>query len=236
MRANASDVVFNMIRKKLLSGEWSKGSKISTEMQLAKEAGVSRTSVREAIERLTTVGVLVRRQGDGTYVNDMTPKVLINEMMPQFIMDMYDVIDVLDFREMMEPVAIKRLIENYDEKKIETMVECVEKMSRYSDLRESDEFAQADMQFHLAILRGSHNAIVDRIVDLIEDTLICYQFDANRTIGPKSGVQEHTAIIDAIFKRDSELASLLVKRHIQRSKRDISKQLMQERKQSEQKE
>ena len=101
------------------------------------------------------------------------------------------------------------------------MLQALDEMNRYADLRLSDEFAQADMRFHMAILRGAHNEVLDSVLAATRDPLIYYQFNANRDIGPRTGVQEHAAIIDAIFQKDEELAALLVKRHVQRSKRNL---------------
>ena len=47
------------------------GQKLPAERQLAEELGVSRTSVREAIQKLTSQGVLSARPGDGTYVQQI---------------------------------------------------------------------------------------------------------------------------------------------------------------------
>ena len=218
MKKPASEMAYQLVRERIISGEWPQGTKLPAEVEIGRLAGVSRSSVREAIERLAEMGVLVRRQREGTYVKNASAKTLLGEEAQG---GGYDVLQVLDFREMVEPEAVRRLIRTGDEKKLHIMLQTLDEMNRYADLRLSDEFAQADMRFHMAILRGAHNEVLDSVLAATRDPLIYYQFNANRDIGPRTGVQEHAAIIDAIFQKDEALAALLVKRHVQRSKRDL---------------
>ena len=89
----------------------------------------------------------------------------------------------------------------------------------------SEEFARADLEFHLMLVRGSCNPVIIKVMDIIKGILAYYQYSANELIGPKSGVKEHRRIIEAIEDRDEELAALLMHRHIQRSKSDIMNQM-----------
>lgn len=128
---------------------------------------------------------------------------------------------------MVEPEAVKRLIRNDDRSSLQTMISTLEKMQRCCELRSSDEYAQADSEFHFAILRGAHNSILERAIHIIQEQLIVYQYSANQMIGAKTGVEEHAAIVNAIFQKDEEMASLLLRRHIQRSNRDMVAYLKQ---------
>lgn len=80
MKEKASDIVYDLIRNKLVTGEWPCNSKIMSEAEIAKATGVSRSSVREGIDRLVKAGVLVRRQGDGTYVRNISPLILMTRL------------------------------------------------------------------------------------------------------------------------------------------------------------
>lgn len=226
MKEKASDIVYDLIRNKLVTGEWPCNSKIMSEAEIAKATGVSRSSVREGIDRLVKDGVLVRRQGDGTYVRNISPLILMTRLHSQ-AQAPASLLEILDFREMVEPEAVKRLIRNDDRSSLQTMISTLEKMQRCCELRSSDEYAQADSEFHFAILRGAHNSILERAIHIIQEQLIVYQYSANQMIGAKTGVEEHAAIVNAIFQKDEEMASLLLRRHIQRSNRDMVAYLKQ---------
>ena len=63
-----SDQVFDQLRELIFRGEFKTGEKILTERELAEAFGVSRTSVRDAINKLVVMGLLEQRQGQGTFV------------------------------------------------------------------------------------------------------------------------------------------------------------------------
>lgn len=67
-RAGLIDRTVEQLRKHIVSGDWPVGSKIPTEPALTELLGVGRNTVREAVQSLVHAGLLVRRQGSGTYV------------------------------------------------------------------------------------------------------------------------------------------------------------------------
>ena len=67
--SNASQRVLNYITDNIRTGHWAAGSKIETEDTISEKLGVSRIAVRQAIEKLSTLAVLTKVQGSGTYVN-----------------------------------------------------------------------------------------------------------------------------------------------------------------------
>ena len=64
--------VENSIREKIENGEWKVGQKLPTEPELCQFFGVSRTTVRQAVDSLVTSGLLAKKQGSGTYVTQVT--------------------------------------------------------------------------------------------------------------------------------------------------------------------
>lgn len=60
--------VENYIKEKIMSDEWPKGYKLPSEPELASQLNVSRSTIRQAIAELADSGLLIRRQGVGTYV------------------------------------------------------------------------------------------------------------------------------------------------------------------------
>ena len=69
------------------SGNLKPGDKLDTERAMAEKLGVSRVSIREAVSSLNRMGVLVTKQGGGTYVNSKIPDILSKAM------DIYMVLD-----------------------------------------------------------------------------------------------------------------------------------------------
>ena len=63
MKENTGEAVLEYMKEKIASGEWPEGTKITKEVQLAEELGVSRTSVRAAMDRLVAMGAVSKQSG-----------------------------------------------------------------------------------------------------------------------------------------------------------------------------
>lgn len=223
MKKSASDQVVEYIQKKIQSGIWKPGMKISTEVQLQQETGFGKTTVREAVEKLVTMGILKKNQGDGTYVEEYDASSLINLIKPELLLNQHDIITILEFREILEPACVELFVKRYDEKRTEELAELLQAMRTYQYDQNNTFFYEADRDFHLKIAEGTGNSILIRVMEILNEEMTKYHYTANHTIGAKSGVEEHGRILEAIRQRDAELGSIFMKRHIQRSKLDMQK-------------
>ncbi|NOX33482.1 MAG: FadR family transcriptional regulator, partial [Deltaproteobacteria bacterium] len=68
-----SDQVFDQIRELIFRGKLKPGEKLMTERELAQAMDVSRTTIRDAIQRLAAMGLIVQKQGQGTFVKTYDP-------------------------------------------------------------------------------------------------------------------------------------------------------------------
>ncbi|MCD8054357.1 MAG: FadR family transcriptional regulator [Lachnospiraceae bacterium] len=222
MKKSASDCVLDYIYDKIISGQWTPGTKIATETELQAETGVSKTSVRSAVEKLVAMEILTKRQGDGTYVADVSVSSMFNPLLSSLLTSYYDPVTVLAFREIIEPACVELFVEYCDDEQIAQLEECLREMDANQYDADTDLFYKADNRFHLIIGLGTNNAILSKIMNILDTVMEKYHKYANKSIGAKTGVAEHAGILEAIKSRDKELASLLMKRHIQRSMRDIN--------------
>ena len=223
MKKSASDQVVEYIREKIQTGVWTPGTKISTESQLQSETGFGKATIREAVEKLVAIGVLKKRRGDGTYVQECDAGSLMNRVMPNMMLNPYDIITILDFREIVEPACVELFIAHCDEEDVLALDNLLHIMKEHQHETNSAPFHEADRDFHLKIAEGTGNSILVRVMEILNEENKKYHYTASRTIGAKSGVAEHEAILNAIKQRDAELAALLMKRHIQRSKQDMQR-------------
>ncbi len=220
-RTSASSLVVDYIREKLISGEWAPGAKIHTENELMQSVGVGRQAVREAIGSLVSLDILSKRQGSGTYVRSLGVDTALNQMIPKIFLDNNDTLAILEFRKIIEPACIRLFIQNADRNSVDEIKGYLETMKKYEFDRTTETFCIADGNFHNTIIKGADNAIIERIMELVNTYFLAYQLKTFETIGPKNGVREHQAIVEAIERRDKDLASLLMLRHIERSEADF---------------
>ena len=67
-RKSVSDQVFEQMRELILASEWKIGDKLPAETDLANHFGVSRSSVRQALQKLSAIGMVKTRVGEGSFV------------------------------------------------------------------------------------------------------------------------------------------------------------------------
>ncbi|KZL91558.1 FadR/GntR family transcriptional regulator [Clostridium magnum] len=214
-----SDIVFKTIQEKIFNGEWKPGEKIMSEPQLSKELNVSRVSVREAIEKLATLNIISKRQGEGTFVNDLKPSIYLNSLIPMITLDKDNYLDILEFRLITEPKTARMCAEKCNG---DTLKEIEESYERMLDWRQDiKKFTEEDLNFHMKIAEGSGNSLIIKVNEILRNLLEYHQRELYKTLGPSGGLSEHKLILDAIKNRDSELADIYMVRHLERTIKDI---------------
>jgi len=203
-RRTAIDGVYERIRKKVLDSELAPGSQI-LEQELAVMLGVSRTPIREAVIRLHNEGLL-----------EIIPRHGVR-IVPIAVSDMREIYDVLIS---LEPRAAELLAaRGASPKELRQLEASCERMTDALGRGEMEEWALADEEFHLGIVRLSGNR---RLADIIFN---CWdQVHRARTFTlrlrshpqPSKSIEEHHEIIEAIRRGDAQEASGLYRRHRER--------------------
>ncbi|MBS4538669.1 FadR family transcriptional regulator [Clostridium sp. D2Q-11] len=221
IKKNVSQVVFDTIEGKIISGEWKSGTKITSEPQLAKELQVSRMSVREAIEKLVALGILTKKRGEGTFVNELKPSVYLNSLIPMITLDRDDFLEILEFRLIVEVESIRLFVKKANNQDIIELRKYYDEMVKYKD--DPVKFAESDTSFHMKIAEGTKNSLIKKVNSVLKKLLDYHQQGLYENLGPKGGLIEHKKILESIEKRDEELSVLFMKRHIERTINDLYK-------------
>src|SRR6267142_6022490 len=104
--SGVTDDAIEHIRELIASGEWSAGTRLPREADLAKHLGLSRNSLREAVRALSQARVLDVRQGDGTYVSSLEPSELLEPTLSAtHLLQGRTVLELFEVRRMLEPEA-----------------------------------------------------------------------------------------------------------------------------------
>src|SRR5690242_5977561 len=101
-----TDEAIEKIKEMIVSGDLRPGDRLPKEADLAERLGLSRNSLREAVKALSLINVLDVRQGDGTYVTSLEPRLLLDAM--TFVVEFHRDDTVLEFfevRRILEPAA-----------------------------------------------------------------------------------------------------------------------------------
>ncbi|MCC5910374.1 MAG: FadR family transcriptional regulator [Clostridiaceae bacterium] len=218
-KVHTSEIVYKTIEEKIFNKEWTPGMKIASENQLSQDLGVSRMSVREAVEKMVALNILTKKQGEGTFVNELSASIYLNSLIPMILINKDNLLDVLEFRKVIEVDSAQMCAERCDDETIENLEECFQIMCDNKD--QSPKFVQADYQFHMEIAKGTKNSLIIKVNSILTDILKFQQKEINKYLGPESGVEEHKKILHAIKERDANLAALFMKRHIERTINEI---------------
>ena len=100
-----SDVIVQQLEELLLKGQFLAGEKLPSERELAERFAVSRPSLREAIQKLEAKGLVYRKQGSGTYVQEKLSPLMTDPLLNLISQHSESQFDLLEFRHALEGMA-----------------------------------------------------------------------------------------------------------------------------------
>ena len=212
--------IVQQIEESILKGELSEGSQLPAERDLAKQFGVSRTAVREAIKALQEKGLVDAFPGRGTFVTNGTSNSMrrsLDRIIKSGEPDGWAYL--VEVREILEPEIAALAAVRATDQDLATMREAVDLMDNARG--NSDAFIEADLDFHLALAEAAANPIVLSLIDSIvgllrEQRLLIFQIAG----GPERGQHHHRSILEAIQRHDSQGARAAMQAHLSQVRED----------------
>ena len=191
----------------IVTGEFdSKG--FPTEAELCNQFGASRTVMREAVKMLSAKGLVSSRQRQGTRVEPVENWNLLDPDVLRWLMERpFSNKIFLEFTQMrlaIEPTAAALAAQVQDKLAIAAIREGLEAM--ISTTGDQDAALQADIDFHVAILKASGNPFFWRLKPLINNALRLSIQLTNKISGHTADIASHEAILVAIEKGDAVAA------------------------------
>ena len=189
------------------------GEKLPSERMLSEKFGVSRSNVREAIQKLEFYGILKTIPQSGTFVANIGV-IAMNGMIKDILeLEKPDFKDLVETRILLELKTVRLAALRRTDEDLETIEEALNAYA--TKVNNGKDAVQEDLLFHLAIAKASKNStmntfmltITPEIITNFEKYHVC---DDNQT---KIGIVEHKAIFDAIKAQDPILAEQKMKEH-----------------------
>lgn len=206
------EIIMNQIKDIVRSGELKRGDKLPSERDLALKLNVSRTSVREAIKALETLGLIESKHGEGNYIRSDFEDILLEPLSIVFMLLGSDNNEILQLRNVIEPEVAKIAAENITNDEIEKLEDIIEKLSKTKD---SKECASLDKEFHYAIAKASKNHLLSTIIFSVS-SLIEEYIDESKIYDDKKEevIKEHRKILKALKEHNKEKAFNEAKNHL----------------------
>lgn len=211
-RVNVSEQVFNQLKQLLIDGKWKQGEKLPSENDLAEQFGVSRLTVRNALQKLVALNLIETRLGEGSFVKEVTYGASMNALLPAAYLNNDSFLEVIAFREIVEVGAVRLATEKAQEEDLEELEQMYADMEARS--KDSKSFAEVDFAFHLKIALITGNTLVIQTYSILQDLLRSSVVDVTEKMGTQSGLYYHRKIIDAMRQKDAEAATDVMREHI----------------------
>lgn len=220
-RRLADDIVAQL-EAMILEGTFKVGERLPAERALAEQFGVSRPSLREAIQKLVAKGLLVSRHGGGTFVAETLGSTFSDPLLQLLENNEEAQRDLLEFRHTLEGscayYAALRATE-LDRQRLREAFEALQACYDRDSASRAEEGA-ADANFHLAIAEASHNAVLLHtmrgLFDLLKRNVVTNigGMYALRDETRQMLMEQHRELYETIMARQAEKARQVIHRHI----------------------
>lgn len=212
------DVVFNTLRKAILTGELKPGERLM-EIHLANRLGVSRTPIREAIRKLELEGLVIMIPRRGAEVAQITEKSLK---------------DVLEVRRALDALCVELACERITEKGKVKLREACSEFEKATKTGDVTAIAEADVALHDIIVEATGNARLIQLINNLSEQMYRYRFEYIKDVSRHDKlVEEHRMIYESIVGKDKEKAARAARLHIDNQEKSIIRQIRLERSQQE---
>lgn len=209
------DVVFNTLRKAILTGQLKPGERLM-EVHLANKLGVSRTPIREAIRKLELEGLVIMIPRRGAEVAQITEK---------------SIKDVLEVRRALDVLCIELACERITPEEIEALKEACAEFKLATTGKDTSVIAKADVKLHDIIVQATRNQRLQQLVNNLAEQMYRYRFVYIKDDSQHEKlIAEHQEILESIMERNKERAAGAAKIHIDNQEKSVINQIRLEKK------
>jgi GntR family transcriptional repressor for pyruvate dehydrogenase complex len=212
--------IVQQIEDSVLNGSLKPGDQLPAERELAQRLGVSRTAVREAVKALREKGLVEAYSGRGTFITDGTSQAARQsfDLMVK-VGQQEGAPHLAELRLILEPGIAVLAASRIGDEHLAAMREAVAVMDRSQ--KDPAAYIEADLDFHLALAEAAANplilSLIDSIVGLLREQRIKI---FNVEGGPQRGQVHHKRILDAVERRDPEMARAAMRAHLEQVRDD----------------
>ncbi len=211
-----SDQVFEQLKELIFRGKLKPGDKLTPEREMAISMDVSRTTIRNAINRLVTMGLVEHKQGRGTFVAVPDPADG-NPFAAVMTTPDATIYDLLEVRMALECMAASLAAERASRADISAMEQSLDEMEK--EVKAGRLGTQADTSFHMAIAYATNNPLHIQVMKNFHDYLLHGIMESLHSLYEVPGniqsiLDQHKTIINAIKNRDPAAAYQAMHKHI----------------------
>lgn len=214
-----SDVIMGQLETMILEGTLKPGQRLPPERELAIQFGVSRPSLREAMQKLAVKGLLNSRQGGGSYVSENIGGTFSDPLLELFRTHPEAQYDLLEFRHAMEGVTAYYAALRSTAADKELIRQRYSELEAHHAAKAFDKEVDADVEFHLAIAEATHNMVLLHMMRALFSLLREHIWENLQNIYPKADYrdrihQQHKMLMEAVVSGQPESARKAAHHHL----------------------
>lgn len=213
-KTSTSEKVFQQIKDNIINDVWHRGEKIQSEIELAQSFGVSRNTVRTALQRLGAMGLLFIKHGERTIVAEGIYDENIINTIPYIEMDEKEWYEVLKFRSIVEVAMMRLAALNRSDDDLIELKKCTIEIVEFRKNHKAELSTFADLRFHICMAAATKNKAYYNFVIKMKDIWFSQQ-RMSRLKFTEEYYDLHGDIYEAILQKDAEKARKDMRAHLE---------------------
>jgi len=199
-------MAYEILRDSIIHGQLRPGE-VYNEMVLAKDLGISRTPVREALLELSAQGLVTFLPRKGLIIKHFTRR---------------DVEEIFELRRVIELAAIEKVAKSNPPCELSKLKRCLDDQRKAATKKDFTAFMKADREFHAGFCHLANN---QRLVAIIENVRDLVHFMGMQGLSAKGRaevvIKEHARVLEAVAERDSAKARKAMESHLDMSEQAV---------------
>jgi GntR family transcriptional repressor for pyruvate dehydrogenase complex len=206
-KTSAAAKVFDTLYEMIATGNFQPGQKLPSQDELARQLGVSRNTLREAIHKLSAMGLLSSHQGVGTVVESPHPAGYLSALSGQFLLDSLSVREFIEARICIERTTVRLAVTRADDHAVQRLQRIIADQKQAIKNNDNKEFTRQDAAFHLELAQLSGNRVLMKFLQTIHDMLHRFIGEVSQLPGAvQDALRFHMRVTDAIAAKDADRA------------------------------
>ena len=189
-------------------GDWAPGCKIPSEKELKKQLGVGTAVLRETFRILETKNIIESRQGQGRFLRNVRPELILDGTIPQRALTKSSLLDVLDIRISLELSSVEAVITRGSDEQIAALESVVKRQAEGTPIKPED-------SFEACVAKITGNSILTSMISHM--LTLTQELEQKNYLGYEKWRElnnEHELILRALRSHDLIAARAAVYRHI----------------------
>jgi len=221
-RTSAADEAFKALYDRIMSGQLQHGDKLPSQDQMALQFGVSRNTMREAINKLIVMGLLSARQGVGTLVNITSATGYLASLSDHLLLQATTVRDFLEARVIIERATVRLAVMRAEPAVIAELEVNLKKQKEALRKGNIQAFIAQDVLFHTTLAKASGNQVLLQLLGAVTDLLGNFIKEVSLLpMAMQNALRFHKQILKLIRAGDTEGAERKVVEHLYDVARNI---------------